>query len=69
MAVSDERLVRAVMSNLEIWIQDVTEIADSADHRRATLHLLRNMLQVQRALQRLMGDEENEREDVDEAVR
>jgi hypothetical protein len=56
-----ERLVAALLSNLEVWIEDVTLLADTpGPHQRQALHLARNMLQTKLALKRIIGEAEDE---------
>lgn len=53
-----DRLVRAVLANLDQWVEGLEEIANSAEPRRLALHLQLNMMQTRLTLRRLMGEPE-----------
>lgn len=58
MKLEPERLVAALLSNLDSWIEAVEEIHDNATvgNKRRAIHLQRNMLQARQALIRLSGE-------------
>lgn len=55
------RIIAAVLLNIDVWIQQAEEIADScpAGGKSGALHLARNMLHAKQALRRLAGLEED----------
>jgi hypothetical protein len=57
-----DRLVAALLSNLDVWIADLEEIHEHATpgNKRRALHLQRNMLQTKLALKRMIGKAEDE---------
>lgn len=61
-----ERLIRAILLNMDGWIEAAKEIADTADngactrHRRLALHHQANLMQSKQALQRLMKEPEDD---------
>ena len=56
MIVKGERLAKALLSNLDVWIQDLEELSSMpGPHQRQALHLQRNVLQTKMALHRLLS--------------
>jgi hypothetical protein len=55
-----ERITRAVLINLDTWIQTVAEAEAAAipGNKARLLHLQRNMMQAKAALERLVQDAE-----------
>ena len=55
-----DRLQRALLINLEIWIENVEEIAAEArpGNKARALGLLRNMMQAQMAIRRMLDEPE-----------
>lgn len=55
-----ERITRAIMLNLDTWIQTVAEAEAAAipGNKSRLLHLQRNMMQAKAALERLAKDAE-----------
>ncbi len=53
MALTAERLVAALMTNLDMWIEQVDEILEAKDPHRPALHLKRGLLQTQYALRKM----------------
>jgi hypothetical protein len=57
------RVLTAVFQNLDTWIDEAVQIADSPDPHSLALHHARNMMQARAALGRLLKDvDDDERE-------
>lgn len=54
-----ERVITAVLQNLDTWIADGSAGID-AEPNRALMHLVRNMMMARISLKRLVGDENAE---------
>lgn len=48
------RLIRAVLANIDLWIDEAAALADEPSRLRALNHQ-RNLLQAKRALEKLAG--------------
>lgn len=59
-AIDPDRLVVALLSNLDVWIEDLAEIERNANpgNKVRVLHLQRNMLQCKISLQRILGEDD-----------
>lgn len=55
-----DRLQRALLVNLDIWIENVEEIVTHANpgNKARGLHLLRNMMQAKMAIRRMLDEPE-----------
>jgi len=56
-AEKSARLVRAILANIDMWIDEAAEIADDPEPRRRALHHQRNLMQARRALRAIAGEE------------
>lgn len=55
MAVTGERLAKAILSNLDVWIEDIEQISSMpGPHQRQALHLEKAMLQTKLSLSRIL---------------
>jgi hypothetical protein len=53
--VTGERLARALLSNLDVWIEDIEKISSMpGPHQRQALHLEKSMLQTKLSLSRMI---------------
>lgn len=55
-----DRLIAAVLANLDIWIEDGTAGIDADNPRLGLMHLTRNMMMCRISLRRLAGDPDAE---------
>lgn len=62
MRLDPDRLVAALLSNLDVWVADLEEIIEHSTpgNKRRALHLQRNLLQTKLALRRIIGEANDE---------